>query len=169
MAPGRHGRAVGRRRRGVSSREVLYDGRAPRVLHASPSLPPPLTTKTKKHKRVNQQKNDIDNFKGFFSKKFIGQKRDIKNDKKHLVLQLTDRLKDVCDDQICWLKQDFIKELNDLDAQENTFRPEGPQGRFTWLNTTNIDDIMKQYENKYTGKKYGAYTGYQRICRKKSI
>jgi len=87
-------------------------------------------------------------------RKFKGDLIDIKNDKKHLVLQLTDRLKDVCDDQICWLKQDFIKEIRDFDAQENTFRPEGPQGRFDWLSTSNIDDIMIQYEEKYPDFKY---------------
>ena len=86
--------------------------------------------------------------------KFQGNLIQIKNEKKHLVLELTDRLKDICDDQICWLKQDFIRELNDLDAQENTFRPEGPQGRFTWLNTTNIEEIMHQYESKYNNFKF---------------
>ena len=87
-------------------------------------------------------------------KKFTGKLIDIKKEKKYLVLELTDRLKDVCDDQICWLKQDFIKEMNDLDAQEQTFRPEGPQGHFTWLNTTNIDQIMSQYEEKYKDFKF---------------
>ena len=86
--------------------------------------------------------------------KFKGNLIQITNEKKHLVLELTDRLKDICDDQICWLKQDFIRELNDLDTNENTFRPEGPQGRFTWLNTTNIDEIMKQYEYKYKEFKF---------------
>jgi hypothetical protein len=91
-------------------------------------------------------------------KKFKGKLIEIKqSDKKHLVLELTDRLSDVCDDQICWLKQDFINELKDLDAQENTFRPQGPQGRFTWLNTTNINEIMEQYQSKYLDYKfYGA-------------
>ena len=87
-------------------------------------------------------------------KKFNGKLIEIKKDKKFLVLELTDRLKDVCDDQICWLKQDFIKELDDLDAQKNTFRPQGPQGKFTWLNTTNIDEIMSQYEKKYNDFKF---------------
>ena len=87
-------------------------------------------------------------------RKFKGELIDIKNDKKHLVLELTERLKEVCDDQICWLKQDFIREIKDLDAQENTFRPEGPQGRFDWLSTSNIDDVMVQYEAKYKDFKY---------------
>lgn len=87
-------------------------------------------------------------------KKFTGKTILIKRNKKYLVHELTKRLEDVCDDQICWLKQDFIKEINDMDAQENTFRPEGPQGRFTWLNTTNIDEIMSQYEKKYADFKF---------------
>ena len=32
---------------------------------------------------------------------------------------------------------------------KNTFRPDGPNGRFEWLNTIHIDDTMKQYENKH--------------------
>jgi len=71
--------------------------------------------------------------------------------KRRLVEQLNDRLKDVCDDQLCWIKQDFVKYTKDKDdIKKLTFRPEGPQGRFTWLNTTNIEDIMDQYEELYS-------------------
>ena len=28
-----------------------------------------------------------------------------------------------------------------------TFRPDGPNGKFEWLNTYNINDVMKQYED----------------------
>lgn len=91
------------------------------------------------------------------NKKFKGNPIEIKESKRHLVAELTNRLSDVCDDQICWLKQDFIKELNDQELQDHTFRPEGPQGRFTWLNTTNINEIMEQHEKKYSDFKfYGA-------------
>ena len=83
-------------------------------------------------------------------KKFSGKIIDIKDNKTHLVAELTDRLKDICDDQICWLKQDFVKELRNVDIQDKTFRPVGPQGRFTWLNTTNINEIMSQYEQKHS-------------------
>jgi hypothetical protein len=90
-------------------------------------------------------------------KKMEGKLIDIKQDKKHLVLELTNRLKDICDDQICWLKQDFVKHLNDIDINDKTFRPIGPQGQFTWLNTTNINEVMKQYEHTYPEFKfYGA-------------
>lgn len=95
--------------------------------------------------------------KNINEKKFKGNIIEIKASKRHLVAELTDRLSDVCNDQICWLKQDFIKEINDQEAEAHTFRPEGPQGRFTWLNTTNINEIMEQYEKKYSNFKfYGA-------------
>ena len=85
---------------------------------------------------------------------FKGELIQITDNKRHLVSQLTKRLENVCDDQICWLKQDFIRELNDNEINEHTFRPEGPQGRFTWLNTTNINEIMAQYEEKYPDFKF---------------
>ena len=35
----------------------------------------------------------------------------IDNDKRNLVLALTDRLENRCKDQLCWLKQSFVKSL----------------------------------------------------------
>ena len=43
-----------------------------------------------------------------------GEKITINNDKRHFVLSLTDRLSDRCKDQLCWLKQKFVKELRNL-------------------------------------------------------
>lgn len=73
----------------------------------------------------------------------------ITNDKKHLVDELDKRLKNDCDDQICWLRQDFVKELEDEDIMENTFRPQGPKKKYEWLSTTHIDDVVNQYQHKF--------------------
>jgi len=69
----------------------------------------------------------------------------------YLYDQLEDKLKDVCKDQLCWLKMisniSYKKEIT-----KNAFRPRAPrgdQGRFTWLNTTNIDLVMEGYEKSY--------------------
>lgn len=35
-----------------------------------------------------------------------------------------------------------------------TFRPEGPSGKFEWLNTININQVVSQYENKYKDFKF---------------
>jgi hypothetical protein len=72
--------------------------------------------------------------------------------KSYLLGEFSKRLDKVCDDQRCWIKQNFVKRMNKRMAQElskKTFRPQGPEGKFTWLNTFNINDVMGQYEDKY--------------------
>jgi hypothetical protein len=72
--------------------------------------------------------------------------------KKYILKELTDKLKKVCDNQLCWLKIDFIKQLNDDEILDNTFRPEGPSHedkRYEWLSNLDIDKVMEQYEKYY--------------------
>lgn len=61
-----------------------------------------------------------------------------------------------CDNQICWLKQGFMKQHIDTDMLKNTFRPKGPsnQGNFKWLSNYDIKDVMEQYEYKYSEFKF---------------
>ena len=80
--------------------------------------------------------------------------------KKYLVKKFQKRLNNVCKDQKCWIKQNFVsdmkKELKHY-LKKLTFRPSGPNGQFTWLNTLNVNNVMHQYENKYEDFKfYGA-------------
>lgn len=74
--------------------------------------------------------------------------------KKELVNDLTKAITECSGDQLCWLNQKWIADIVDNDIHKNTFRPLGPQGRFEWLSTTNINDIVKQYENKYVNFKF---------------
>lgn len=77
--------------------------------------------------------------------------------KRYLVREFSKRLGDVCDNQKCWVKQNFTKRLNKKIREEldkYTFRPEGPEGKFTWLNTVNINEVMLQYEKKYSDFKF---------------
>lgn len=78
----------------------------------------------------------------------------ITNSKKDLLKQLKDRITNCGEDQLCWLDVKWIKQINDYEIHNNTFRPKGPQGRFKWLSTTNINDIMEQYEHKYIDFKF---------------
>jgi hypothetical protein len=78
----------------------------------------------------------------------------INNSKADLVRELSLRIVQCNGDQLCWLDVDWIKRIKDDDIHKNTFRPKGPQGRFKWLSTTNINEIMKQYEAKYTNFKF---------------
>lgn len=75
--------------------------------------------------------------------------------KKYLVKQFKNRLSS-CDDQKCWTEQDFMKYMDiklKKDLSKNIFRPTGPvndnEEKNVWLNTTNIDEVMQQYENLY--------------------
>lgn len=81
----------------------------------------------------------------------------ITNDKTSLISQIDNRLHDICNDQLCWIEQDFLKVIDRdkrFDIEENTFRPEGPEGRFTWLSTSDINDVMNQYMYAHKDFKY---------------
>ena len=69
--------------------------------------------------------------------------------RKELLKQINDRIPTCNGDQICWLDVEWIKQIKDPEIHNNTFRPKGPQGRFKWLSTTNINEIIAQYESKY--------------------
>ena len=71
--------------------------------------------------------------------------------KKELVNDLEKKFKENynCNDQKCWLSQKFIKKLNNQDLSKYTFRPKGPSGKTSWLSTTNINEVIDQYEKKH--------------------
>ncbi len=64
--------------------------------------------------------------------------------------KLDNKLKNVCKDEYCWTKQKFVS--NDENIKES-FRPEMPDkwkdNKNEWLNTLDIEGVMKQYEKKY--------------------
>lgn len=72
--------------------------------------------------------------------------------KKYLLKEIGDRYKNVCDTQFCWTQQDFIKNMNEimrLELEKFTLRPNGPEGKFEWLNTLNINEVMEQYQKTH--------------------
>ena len=78
--------------------------------------------------------------------------------KKKLITQFKDKIKS-CSDQKCWVEQDFMKYMDvklKNKALKDTFRPYGPTAdqASVWLNTTNIDEVMTQYEDIYKDFKY---------------
>jgi len=92
-----------------------------------------------------------------YSKGEIKYDDDQFKNKKYLLKELNDKLSKVCDDQLCWIKLDFIEALRDGEIQYNTFRPEGPSSgdkKFQWLSNIDIDRVMFQYENHYKDFKY---------------
>lgn len=82
-----------------------------------------------------------------YNKKFDDDIKIVKN-KKYLVEKLEEKMEDECDNQTCWLKQSFVREILDKNLK-NTFRPKGPTQKNGWLSTINIDQVMEQYHEKY--------------------
>lgn len=58
-----------------------------------------------------------------------------------------------CQNELCWLKQQFIKNNVNSDLLYNTFAPKSPdswkQKPNEWLDSVNILSVMNQYEAKY--------------------
>ena len=77
------------------------------------------------------------------------EKIEISNDKQKLVDILEKKLQDKCNEQTCWLRLDFVKAIQNPDILVNTFRPEGPEKKFEWLSTTDINEVVSQYQEKH--------------------
>ena len=88
----------------------------------------------------NNKSKDIDKIK-------------ISDNKEDMVKQLEKKLSNKCDTQTCWLRLDIIQQLEDEQIKEdiltNTFRPEGPTKKYEWLSTSDINDVVSQYQEKY--------------------
>jgi hypothetical protein len=69
--------------------------------------------------------------------------------KAELVKELEKRLYDKCSDQTCWLRLDIVKELQNQDIINNTFKPKGPSGQYEWLSTSHINAVITQYHSIY--------------------
>lgn len=52
-------------------------------------------------------------------------------------------------DETCWVDQDFVQNENYFDLAKFTIKPKGPKGKYTWLTTSHIYEVLKQYENIY--------------------
>jgi hypothetical protein len=77
--------------------------------------------------------------------------------KKYLVNQFQKKLSKGCSNQKCWTEQSFMRHLDKLSQEEierYTFRPDGPEGKFEWLSTLHIDEVMEQYEKKHPEFKF---------------
>lgn len=69
--------------------------------------------------------------------------------KKYLVNEFTKRFGDKCKTQKCWTEQSFVENMKKIakdDLEKFVFRPDGPEGKFEWLNTVNIVEVLEQYE-----------------------
>lgn len=100
--------------------------------------------------------NNLINIGIHINKKFPDQNIKLSDNKKDLLKSLTKFMQDKynCNDQICWVKTNLLEELDNDDINYFTFRPDGPEKKKEWLSTTDINNVMKQYEKKYKDFKF---------------
>ena len=104
-------------------------------------------------KTYNDGANDNDKIKLYQNLEVLNPRKY----KKYLLKQFNTRMGDKCTTQKCWTEQGFIKQMKKFakdELEKFTFRPYGPEGRFEWLNTININEVMKQYEKKHPEFKF---------------
>ena len=74
--------------------------------------------------------------------------------KKKLWGKIYNRLKPICKYEDCWVDLDFINKIDDKRLRNKlkyfTFKPKFYGNRDEWLNTKDIDAVMKQYQRKYS-------------------
>jgi len=73
----------------------------------------------------------------------------ISDNKEKMVDELEKKLSNKCNEQTCWLRMDFVEALRDEEIKNNTFRPEGPSKKNEWLSTSDINNVVQQYQEKY--------------------
>jgi hypothetical protein len=66
---------------------------------------------------------------------------------------LKTKMENACHTEACWLKQKFMDNNLDNELLTYTFAPKSPEkwkdNPNTWLNSTDIEKVMKQYEHTY--------------------
>lgn len=84
-----------------------------------------------------------------YNKKMNKNIINISDDISDLHKQISKNLSKHCTNETCWVNQSFVKNLNDENINDYTFKPIRPEGKRTWLSTTDIRKVMKQYERKF--------------------
>lgn len=81
--------------------------------------------------------------------------------KEKIYTLISDKLSGKCKGEICWTKVVEIEKgltPREYDILLDSFRPLMPKdwgsGKSSWLNNTNIDDVMNQYSEKFSRFKY---------------
>lgn len=75
------------------------------------------------------------------------------NNTKEIWNKLKSNLDKVCETEACWLRQKFMENNLDTELRNYTFAPKTPEkwkkNKNTWLTSTDLENVMKQYEDAY--------------------
>lgn len=76
-------------------------------------------------------------------------------DSKEIWTALRKSLENVCDRESCWMRQQFSKHDLSPELKYYTFAPKAPKewekNKNEWLSSVDLENVMKQYENKDKG------------------
>lgn len=68
--------------------------------------------------------------------------------------QLKQQMAGLCNNEMCWMKQNFIREKMDNEIIHYTFAPTAPkswkENPTEWLSSLDILNVMRQYEKRYS-------------------
>jgi len=121
--------------------------------------------RTKKFKKINcspKPKGKLNDFTCYSNEALIelrdhwnARHPDVKittNSPKEIHKKISENLKNICNNEACWLKQKSI--FGKLESElADSFAPESPQewkkNPNEWLSSTDIMKVMKQYEKAY--------------------
>lgn len=84
-----------------------------------------------------------------YNKKIKRNDIEISDDIHDLHKQISKSLSKICTNESCWAEQTFVKNINDEKINHYTFKPIRPKGKTTWLSTSDIRKVMKQFEKKF--------------------
>jgi hypothetical protein len=63
------------------------------------------------------------------------------------------QLRNICDEEKCWIRQDFVDDKTEKEIEQTAFVPEAPEewklNPNTWLSSVDITKVMKQYERRF--------------------
>ena len=94
--------------------------------------------------------NIVKNWNDYYKDNKIDIKKS--DTKKVLWSKINEKLNNKCSNDYCWTEQEFLNESKS-NLQKKYFRPKKPKewdsNEREWLNTYDINKVMKQYEKKY--------------------
>lgn len=97
-------------------------------------------------------KNDLQIIKNMWNERNPDNKI-YKTDKKDIWVELMKKMKNICDNEICWLKTQLADKNLSKKILNKTFAPISPNtweyNPNEWLSNYDLKNVMKQYEDKY--------------------
>jgi hypothetical protein len=126
-------------------KKSLHDNEINKFLLDNPNVPQKKCSPSKKYENgscftLESLKKIAENYNNYNDDKI-----NLDSSKEELVDILNKKLSNVCSEQTCWLKLNFIKNIEDEEINYNTFKPLGPSKKYEWLNTNHINQVIYQY------------------------